>query len=184
MLVIRVAGGHRAQGGLRLDVHEALVVVDVVDGLGAVHHFPDDDGGDLDRAAFKLVDLEPTALEIAHSQTDLLRRVERVVPTQARFVDGAHIFAEQTEHGSLVGFDHVETTQADQQHQTGDHSANDQQRIGGADAANEQGARAQQGEDDEQQDRDARQRGNRLLSHDSSPRNVVSGDLAAATAVQ
>ena len=58
VLVVRVAGGHRAQCGFRLDVHETFVVIHVVNRLGTVLHLPDNHGGNFNRAAVELVDLE------------------------------------------------------------------------------------------------------------------------------
>src|SRR5690606_3486159 len=82
VLVVGIAAGHGADGGFGLDVHEALVVVDVVDGLGRIHDPPDHHRGDLDRAAVQLVDLELARLEVAHAQADLAGGVEGVVPAQ------------------------------------------------------------------------------------------------------
>src|SRR3546814_3887234 len=67
VLVVGIAGRHRAQRGLGLDVDEAFVVVDVVDRFGRIDHLPHDHRRDLDRAAVELVDLEPAALEVAHA---------------------------------------------------------------------------------------------------------------------
>ena len=66
------SGGQGAHRRFRLDVDETLVVVDVVDGFGGVYYLPDDDRGDLDRAAVQFVDLELAALEVAHARADFL----------------------------------------------------------------------------------------------------------------
>jgi hypothetical protein len=68
MAVVRIAGGHLAQRGFRLHVHEILVVIDLEHGLGGVVHLPDHHGGDLDRRALQVVDLELAGFEVAHAQ--------------------------------------------------------------------------------------------------------------------
>ena len=114
VLVVGIAGGHRAQRRFGLDVHEAFVVVDVEHGLGRIDHLPDDDRRDLDRVAVEVVDLELAALEVAHALADLLLGVEGVVPAQAVLVDRADVLAEQAQHRGLVGLDHVEAEQAEE----------------------------------------------------------------------
>jgi hypothetical protein len=66
--VVRVAGGEIAQRRFALDVDVVVVVVDLEERFGGVDDTPDDDGGDLDRVALEVVDLEPRALEIADPQ--------------------------------------------------------------------------------------------------------------------
>ena len=104
VLVVWIARRHRAQRGFGLDVDETLVVVDVVDRLGRIHHLPDDHRGDLDRRTVEFVDLELAALEVAHALADLALGVEGVVPAQAVLSHRADVLAEQAEHRRLVGF--------------------------------------------------------------------------------
>ena len=66
--VVGVARGEVPQRRFALHLHVVVVVVHLEDGFGRVDDLPDDDGGDLDRVAFVVVDLEPRALEVAHAQ--------------------------------------------------------------------------------------------------------------------
>uniref|UniRef100_A0A914YKD6 Uncharacterized protein n=1 Tax=Panagrolaimus superbus TaxID=310955 RepID=A0A914YKD6_9BILA len=153
MLVVRIAGGHRAQRRFGLDVHEALVVVHVVDRFGGIDHLPDDHRGDLDRAAVQLVDLQLAALEVAHALADPALGKEGVVPAQAVVLHRAHVLAEQAQYRRLVGLDGVQAGQDEhaQRHQQG--AQQHQQQVGragsglGCHAQYEQGCA---GEGDEQ----------------------------------
>ena len=82
--VVGVAGGEVAQRRLALDVDVVLVVVHLEHGFGRVDDPPHDDGGDLDRVAIVVVDLEVRALEVADPQRDLRFCVERIGPAQPR----------------------------------------------------------------------------------------------------
>ena len=68
--VVGIRGGQRAHRAFALHVDVVFVVVDVEDGFGGLDHAPDDHGGDLDRVAVLVVDLELAAFEIAHAQRD------------------------------------------------------------------------------------------------------------------
>ena len=99
-------------------MHEAFVVIHVVDRFGGVHHLPHDDRGDLDRAAIQFVDLEPATFEITYALADLFLAEEGVVPAQAVVLHRTHVLAEQAEHGGLVGLYGVQADQAEE----GDHA--------------------------------------------------------------
>ena len=110
--VIRVAQRHVPQGGLALDVDEVVVIVDVEERLGRVDHLPDDDGGDLDRVARQVVDLEALALEVPDPERDGPLGEERVDPAEPRFADRAVVVAEELEDLRLVRIDGEEPEQA------------------------------------------------------------------------
>ena len=93
---------------------EALVVIDVVDRLGAVLHLPDDDRGNFDRTAVQFIDLELAGFEIAYPQRNLLLAVEGIVPAQAVGLDRADVFAEQAQYRGLVGLHLVQPDQAEE----------------------------------------------------------------------
>ena len=82
--VVGVARGQVAQRRLGLHLDVVVVVVHLEHRFGGVDDAPDDDGGDLDRVAVVVVDLQVRALEVADAQRDPLLRVERVRPAQAR----------------------------------------------------------------------------------------------------
>ena len=65
--VVRVTGRQVAHGRFALHMQEVLVVVHPEHGLGRIDDAPDDDGGDLDRIAVLVVDLQLAALEIPDS---------------------------------------------------------------------------------------------------------------------
>ena len=101
--VVRVRRGEVPQGRLGLDVDEVLVVVDLEQRLGRVGHLPDDDGGDLDRVAVVIVDLELGGLEVADAHGDRAALGERVHPLEALLADRAAVPAEEDEGACLVG---------------------------------------------------------------------------------
>jgi hypothetical protein len=73
-----VGGRHAAERRLALDIDVVLVVVDVELGSGGVLDAPDDDGGDLDRVAEQVVDLDLAAVEVARAQRERVLDGERV----------------------------------------------------------------------------------------------------------
>ena len=70
--VVGVGAGEVADGRFALDDDVVLVVVDFEGGVEGVFDLPDDDGGDLDRVAGLVVDLDPLAVEVPGPQRDLL----------------------------------------------------------------------------------------------------------------
>ena len=101
-VVVGVHAGDVAKGRLGLHRNEALVVVDVEQGLGGVLDAPDHDGRDLDGVAHLVVYLEGLAVERACARRDLgapvcaqALGVERVGPAQALVTHGAHVLAKQ-----------------------------------------------------------------------------------------
>ena len=103
--VVLVARREVAHRGLGLHLHEVLIVVDFEDGFGGVDDAPDDDGGDLDRIAFEVVDLQLGALEVTHAKRNALLRVERVGPAQSRRFRRADVVAEELQDAALVRID-------------------------------------------------------------------------------
>ena len=93
--VVRKDRRHGAEGRLALHVHEVLVVVDLEHGFGGLDDPPDDDGGDLDRVADVVVDLQFAAFEVADSQRHEAPRRKRIDPAQARSLDRALVASEQ-----------------------------------------------------------------------------------------
>ena len=102
-----------AQRRLGLDVHEVLEVVDLEQRLGRVGHPPHDDGGDLDRVAVVVIDLELGGLEVAHPHGDATSFGQRVDPVQALLADRPVVAAEQDECAGFVGVDRREAAEAD-----------------------------------------------------------------------
>src|SRR5581483_7668480 len=84
--------------------------------LGGVDDLPDDDGGDLDRVAVEVVDLELARLEVAYAQGHAALAVERVRPARAGIAHRADVAAEELEHLALVRRDGEEAAERDQQH--------------------------------------------------------------------
>ena len=66
--IVRVCYREGAHCGLDLNRDKLLVRIDIEKGLGTVDHPPDDDTGDLDRTAARVVDLDDLAVEIAYAQ--------------------------------------------------------------------------------------------------------------------
>ena len=99
-----VAVGEVAERRFALHDDELLVVVDVEHGPGGVGHAPDDDRGDLDRVAARVVDLDPLALEVPDPQRDRLAPEdrERVHPPETGIGDGPGVATEQDQHPRLV----------------------------------------------------------------------------------
>jgi hypothetical protein len=60
------------QGRLALRLDIFLIIIDIEGRLGGVLHPPDDNGGDLDRVAALVVDLEPLPVERARPQGHLV----------------------------------------------------------------------------------------------------------------
>ena len=100
-VVVGVADRHVAQGGLGLDRNEVDEVVHGVGGLRRVGDLPDDDGGDLDGVAVRIVDLEVTGLEVADTDADPAAHGERRHPPEARTADGADVAAEELDDRGL-----------------------------------------------------------------------------------
>ena len=111
MLVIRIRGGHGAQGGFRLDVHKAFVIIDVKYSFCRIDNTPYHDGRDFNRTALQIVDLQLARFKVARAQRDFLFAVKGIVPAQTLLLHGPHVLAEQTEYGSLVRFDHIQADQ-------------------------------------------------------------------------
>ncbi len=165
VLVVGIAGRHRAQRRFGLDVDIAFVVIDVVDRLGRIHHLPHDHRRDLDRAAFQFVDLELAAFEVAHPQRHLPGREERIVPAQPAVLDRAHVLAEQAQHRRLVGFHRIETGQRHQQHHASGHRQQHQQQALLPNPQHEQRDHPDHTEQHRQQHRNPRQRTSGNLLH-------------------
>ena len=104
-------GGQLADGRLALDGHEVLVAVDVEQGLGRVDDVPDDDGGDLDRVAQGVVDLDRLAVEVEDAQGHLLLDDEGIGPEEARVLGAADVLAEEGEDLGLVRVDEEEAAE-------------------------------------------------------------------------
>lgn len=113
-VVIGVGGGEVADGGFALDTDIALVVLDVEEGLGGIADAPDDDGGDFDRVAALIVDLEFFAVEVAGAEGDFLFGVEGVGPVEAAGADGTVVGAEEDEDGGFVGLEGEVTGEGDE----------------------------------------------------------------------
>ena len=143
--VVVVRGGEVAHRGLGLDPHVLVVVLDVEHGLRGVAHAPDDGGGDLDRVAALVVDLQPLAHQVVRAQADLLLLVERVGPAQAFRAVGADVLAEQQQDRRLVRLQHVEAGQRER----AEHDQHDAEREEG------QAHRADDEEDAGRDQRDA-----------------------------
>jgi hypothetical protein len=107
-LVVVVARGDVAQGGLALHLHEVLEVVDVEQRLRRVRDAPDHDGRDLHRVAALVVDLEGIDVVVACPHADGLAADPRPGPAQPRRALGADVVAEQGEHAALVRLEHEE----------------------------------------------------------------------------
>ena len=84
-----------AQRRLGLDGDEVCVVVHGVRRPRRVGDLPDDDGGDLDRVAVGVVDLEPVGLEVAHPDADPAADRQRQHPPEAGAAHGADVAAEE-----------------------------------------------------------------------------------------
>jgi len=67
-----------------------------------------DIGGDLDRVAAQVVDLEPLGRDVAHPRRDLGPGEPRPAPPEAAGAVGALIGAEQQDRGGLVGLEQIE----------------------------------------------------------------------------
>ena len=93
------------EGRFGLHGHEVVVVLDGVGRLGRVDHLPDDDGGDLDRIAVGVVDLQMVRLEVAHPQADGPAHGEGEHAPEARLGDGADVAAEELDDRGLPGWD-------------------------------------------------------------------------------
>ncbi len=109
--VVGVVGGQLADGRLALDGHEVLIALDVEDGLGRIDDVPDDDGGDLDRVAQGVVDLDRLAVEVEDAQGHLLLDDEGIGPEEAGRPGGADVLAEEGEDLGLVGVDEEEAAE-------------------------------------------------------------------------
>ncbi|MNC88105.1 hypothetical protein D3C83_38920 [compost metagenome] len=104
-----------AQPGLDLDVHERLVVVDVEHRLGGVVDAPHHVAGDVDRVAAFVVDLDALGMDVVRPDRELLLAHPRPDPAQSLAALGALVFAEQRDHDRLVGLDHKESEQREQE---------------------------------------------------------------------
>ena len=102
-VVVGMAGGDVAQGRLGLHRDEVHVVVDGVRRLGGVGHLPDHDGGDLDRVAVGVVDLQMARLEVADPDADpAAHRERRQHPPEPGPADRADVAAEELDHRGLA----------------------------------------------------------------------------------
>jgi len=139
-----------AHGGLGLDAHVLLEVVDVERGLRGVAHPPDDGRRDLDRVAALVVDLETLAGEVAGAQAHLLLLEERIGPAQPLGAVGALVRTEQQQDGPLVRLQHV---QAGHQERAGDQQRHGHEQRAGSHVRQLQ-QRGQAGDDQCQPDDD------------------------------
>jgi len=94
-----------SKGRLRLNPYEVAVVVPPRTGRGRVGHLPDDDGGDLHRITFSVVDLEVVRLEVSNSQRSRPVIGERNDPREAGVAHGADVTAKELNNACLPGLD-------------------------------------------------------------------------------
>src|SRR5262249_30732662 len=93
--VVGITGCDVPDGGLHLDGDEPGDLVDGVNGARGIPYLPYHDGGDLDRVAVRVVDLELRGLLVADPGGTLDPDGERIHPLQARLADGPAVPAEQ-----------------------------------------------------------------------------------------
>ena len=169
--VVRVVRGQVAQRGLALDVHVVRVVLYLEARLGGVHHLPDDHGGDLDRIAVEVVDLQAVGLEVAHAQRDAAAAGERVDPVPTLFLDRADVAAEQQDDARLVRRDDLVAEQV-QERADRAQDAEDQRRRGKhmlvGDADETQDCDDHEDQRHSEHDESGQGSGFFLLDHDSS----------------
>src|SRR5204863_7774464 len=79
-VVVGIRAREMPDSGLALDLHVALVTVNVEAGLGAILDAPDDDGGDFDGIAALVVDLEFVAVEVSGAQRNPQLSIEGIGP--------------------------------------------------------------------------------------------------------
>jgi hypothetical protein len=130
-------------GGLGLDGDELDEVVDLEHGPGGVGDLPDDDGGDLDRVAVGVVDLQHVGLVVADAGRDLAPLGERVDPAQPVGPDRALVAAEELDHAGLAGADRGEPDRDDQPGQEGQDAEDDREGPAARDPGDEQRGPAQ-----------------------------------------
>jgi hypothetical protein len=138
-LVVGVAAGEVADGGLALRLDERLVGLDVEERLRGVAHLPDDDGRDVDRVADEVVDLERLAVERVRAQRDLALGGERVRPPEAGAALGAAVGPEEDEDAGVVRADDEEAAE--------DEDERDEEPEAGEDADDRRGDVALDGAD-------------------------------------
>jgi hypothetical protein len=162
--------------GLHLD--EVLVVVDLEDRFRGVDDAPDDHGGDLDRVALEVVDLQPRALEIADPKRDTLLRVQRVRPAQARHFGGPDVVAEELED---LAFVRVDDEEPDEEEQVEDDRQAERDDAPGRAVRGRDETVDGEPEHDEQQERHGKTRQRRIVTFanhgDRPPRERCQSDI-------
>ena len=166
VLVVGIAGGHRAQRRFGLDVHEALVVVDVVDRLGRIHDLPHDHRGDLDRAAVEVVDLELAALEVAHAQADLRLAKKGLFQRRPLSLTVPTYLPNRLSTAAWLGSTMYRPNRQNEGDQVDQQAADDPAAGRAADAVNDQVAADQQHGQQHEQHRDAGSGADGVLFHD------------------
>src|SRR5690625_4983137 len=146
-------------GGLGLDGHELLEVVDFEHRLCGVPDLPDDDGADLDRVAVEVVDFQRRGLMVADAGGDLILRVERVDEPQPRLPDGADVLPVQLEDDSMSGRHRGAALEEEHRGDEAQHAENDEddpdrRRRDGHDQTDDPEQRGQQEQDDGSGDRE------------------------------
>ena len=107
-IVIGIFGADGADRALDLDEDELVVIVDVEQRLGGVGDPPDDVGGDLDRVAAQVVDLEPLGDEVVDAGRDLGPGQPGPAPAQAGGAVGALDSRRTEDRRRLVGLEQIE----------------------------------------------------------------------------
>ena len=104
-LVVWKGGRDVAQRRLGLDLDEVNEVLDGECRRCGVGDLPDDDRCDLDRVAFRVVDLEVVCLEVAYSDTQAPAVHERHGRPEPRTASGSDVRPEEAKDLSLAGLD-------------------------------------------------------------------------------
>ncbi len=110
--------GQLADGRFALDGDEVLVVIDVELRFGRIDDVPDDDGGDFDRIAAGVVDLDLFADEVGDAEGHPVFGAERIGPVESGRPGRADVPADKGENHGFVGIkdEKARYGQADEKH--------------------------------------------------------------------
>ena len=165
-----------ADRGLGLDGDEMAVVVDRVDRVRGVPHLPDNDRGDLNRVAVRVVDFSLLRLLVPDPGRHNDAGRERVDPLQPGVADCAAVPAEELDNTGLSGYHAGEPAERQarrEEKEHGDYCQPDRQAAlvhGGDD---DQGNASEYGDAAADQNPQARQEPGWMLS------NRLAGEFAA-----
>lgn len=152
-IIVGIARPDRADGDFDLGYDELQIVIDIEGGLRCVGDAPDELGGDFDRVAARIVDLDLLADEIVGAAGDFSDGDPWPGLAQAGAAIGALIIAKQGEDAGFVGRELVEADE--QKHREHGKAEDGEEGCKIGDARKNGGDGHEGGEDDEGESREA-----------------------------